>query len=102
MLAARFRRSRSSKIVDEGPLSERERIHRDVMRVVAEVADLPIDQIVEGATLQDLGIDSLTGLRIVAEMEKRYAINVPEEVIGGIRSIGDILRLVDHHAPGSE
>lgn len=69
--------------------------------MVAEIADLPVERVVPEATLQDLGIDSLTGLRIVAEMEKRYAINIPEEAIGGIRAIRDILRLVDTHARSS-
>jgi len=82
-------------------LPDRENIRRDVVRVVADIADLPVEQVTAEATLQDLGIDSLTGLRIVAEMEKRYKINVPEEAIGGIRSIRDILRLVDDHTPDS-
>jgi len=51
--------------------------------------------------LESLGIDSLNGLRIVAEIEKRYGINIPDEVIGRIRSMHDILALVDAHVPES-
>jgi acyl carrier protein len=68
--------------------------------MVADIADLPVDRVSEDATLESLGIDSLNGLRIVAEMEKRYGINIPDEAIGKIRSMPDIFGLVDAHIPG--
>jgi acyl carrier protein len=70
------------------------------MQVVADIADLPVERISEDATLESLGIDSLNGLRIVAEMERRYGINIPDEAIGKIRSMSDIFGLVDAHTPG--
>jgi acyl carrier protein len=79
---------------------DRERTRREVIEMIADIADLPVDHVPEDATLESLDIDSLNGLRIVAEMEKRYGINIPEETIGKIRSIPDILALVDAHIPG--
>ncbi|HEV8702345.1 MAG TPA: acyl carrier protein [Candidatus Polarisedimenticolia bacterium] len=81
-------------------MPDRERTRRDVMQVVADIADLPVERISEDATLESLGIDSLNGLRIVAEMERRYGINIPDEAIGKIRSMSDIFGLVDAHTPG--
>jgi len=79
---------------------DRERIRREVIEMIADIADLPVDRVTEDATLESLDIDSLNGLRIVAEMEKRYGINIPEETIGKIRAVPDILALVDAHIPG--
>ncbi len=81
-------------------MPDRERTRREVIQVVADIADLPVERISEDATLESLGIDSLNGLRIVAEMEKRYGINIPDEAIGKIRSMPDIFGLVDAHIPG--
>ncbi len=80
-------------------MPDRERIRREVMQIVADIADLPAEQVTPDASLQALGIDSLNGLRVVAEMEKRYGINIPDEAIGRIRSMPDIFALVDAHTP---
>jgi len=77
----------------------REEVRQDVIRIVAGIAEVPPEQIAADATLEGLGIDSLNGLRIVAEMEKRYDISIPDEAIGKIRTIPDILALVDAHLP---
>jgi acyl carrier protein len=66
-----------------------------MIRIVAEVADLPVDKVAPEAMLADLDIDSLRGLRIVAAVEKRWGIVVPEDTIGRIRSMQDIFALVE-------
>ena len=35
----------------------------------------------------------------MAEVEKRYNINIPDDAIGKIRTIPEILALVDAHKP---
>ena len=79
-------------------MSDGENIRKEVIRIVAEIAELPADQISPDSTLEALNIDSLNGLRIVAEVEKRYGINIPDDAIGKIRSMPDIFALVDAHA----
>lgn len=81
-------------------MPDRERTRREVIEMIADIADLPVEKVSADATLASLDIDSLNGLRIVAEMEKRYGINIPEETIAKIRSVPDILALVDAHIPG--
>ena len=76
-----------------------ERIHSEVLAIVAEIAELDVHNVSPESTLQDLGIDSLGGLRIVAEVEKRYDVVIPEEAIGRIRSIPDIFALIDRVSP---
>ena len=68
-----------------------------VRLMVADIADLPVEKIFRDSVLADLDIDSLRGLRIVAEVEKRYGIVIPDSEIGKIRSMQDIFALIDKH-----
>ena len=77
----------------------KERIRQEIMEIVADVADVPPGEVSASASLEELGVDSLRGLRIVAQVEKRYGVVIPEEKIGLIRTMEDIFRLVDEHAP---
>jgi acyl carrier protein len=72
-----------------------DRIRSEVIAIVAEVAELPPEEVTADKTLRELGVDSLGGLRIVAEVEKRYGIVIAESEIGKIRSMADVLALVD-------
>ncbi len=78
-------------------MSDREKVRKEVLAIVADIAELEPGEIAEDASLEELGIDSLNGLRLVAEVEKRYNINIPDDAIGKIRTIPEILALVDAH-----
>ena len=45
--------------------------------IVAEVSE--IDVIPDEAPFSELGIDSMMALEVVAEVERQYKLNVPEE-----------------------
>ena len=76
-------------------MTPRDEARMQIMEIVADVADIPVDKVSPDALLADLDIDSLRGLRIVAAVEKRWGIVVNEETIGRIRSMGDIFALVE-------
>ena len=76
-------------------MTTRDDARTQIIQIVAEVADIPVDKVSPDAMLADLDIDSLRGLRIVAAVEKRWGIVVSEEAIGRIRSMKDIFALVD-------
>ena len=80
-------------------MSDREKVRKEVIAIVADIAELEPGEIAEDASLEELGIDSLNGLRLVAEVEKRYNINIPDDVIGKIRTIPEIFALVGAHEP---
>ncbi|MDP2941740.1 MAG: acyl carrier protein, partial [Candidatus Omnitrophota bacterium] len=48
---------------------------------------------------EDLGIDSMKALEIVAAVEKKYRLIVPEEEIPTIRSLQQIFTLVERLMP---
>lgn len=80
-------------------MTEKEQIRREVTQLVADVAELSVEQISPEATLAELEIDSLDSLRIVAEVEKRYGVHIADEVVAKIRTMAQIFALVDAHEP---
>ena len=74
-------------------------IRSEVIAIVAGIAELPVEEVRADAMLRELGIDSLGGLRIVADVERRYGIFIPEAEIVKIQSMQDILALVERLAP---
>ena len=45
--------------------------------------------------LDVLGIDSLKAIVILSELEDRLGIEIPNEIIGSINTVGDIVTKVD-------
>jgi acyl carrier protein len=76
-------------------LTPPEDVRAQIMAIVADVADVPLERVTPEAQLAELDIDSLRGLRIVAAVEKRWGIVVNEDAIGRIRSMRDIFALVE-------
>ncbi len=74
-----------------------QRVRDEVRGIVADIADLPVERVSADAKLADLDVDSLRGLRIVAEVERRYGIVIPDAEVGTIRSMADIFSLIDRH-----
>lgn len=76
-----------------------EQIRREVIGIVAEIAEVTPGEVAEDASLEALGIDSLGGLRLVAAVEKRWNVVIDESEIAGIRTMQDVFALVRRHAP---
>jgi len=70
----------------------------EVVAIVARIAELDPERVSTQARLEDLGLDSLDGLRIVAAVEKRFGIVIDEADITSIRTMPDIIRLVERHS----
>jgi acyl carrier protein len=67
----------------------------EVLAIVAEIAEVEASSLSPEASLADLGVDSLGGLRLVAAVEQRFGIVVEEAVIPRVRTVRDVLALVD-------
>lgn len=73
-------------------------IERTVTQVVAEVSEKKEEEIWEKRDqnlFKDLGLDSLLALEIVAMLENKYNISVPEERIIEIGTLNDAIHLVE-------
>jgi acyl carrier protein len=68
----------------------------EIRKMVAEIAEKPVEEIKDDAKFaEDLGIDSMMALEIVATIEKKYKIVIPEEEIPNIRSLGNVYDLLE-------
>ena len=69
-------------------------VAKEIRSLIAEIVELPEESITESSSFQDLGADSLMALEIVASIEKKYRIHIPEEELQRIKSFGDTIALV--------
>jgi acyl carrier protein len=68
-----------------------------ITRIVAEVTELDVDEIWQQRDkhfMDDLGIDSMLALEIVASIEKKYRIEIPEEALLDVTSLNATIDLV--------
>jgi len=73
-----------------------ETITNTVKKLVMDITSLPEDKLTETAKfVEELGVDSMMALEIVAATEKKFRVVIPEEEIAKTRSIGDIYRLLE-------
>ena len=66
---------------------------------IADLAEIEPDEVLEEAPLQELGIDSLMAIELVVFVEKRTRCEFPEDCVGKIRTLGDILRELEPLLP---
>jgi acyl carrier protein len=73
-----------------------EEIKNEVKKIVSEIAEIPEEELKEDAQFaEQLGIDSMKALEIVASIEKKYKVVIPEEEIPNIRSLQNIYVLLE-------
>ena len=66
-----------------------------VRSLVADQLGLDISEVISGANiLDDLGADSLDVVELVMSLEDAFDIEVPDEVVEGMRTICDIEQYV--------
>lgn len=67
-------------------------IEEEIKKIVSEITEIPLDKITSDADFfADLAVDSLKAIEIVAALEKRYRVLIPEKDIPKIRTINQIL-----------
>jgi acyl carrier protein len=69
-----------------------ETLREDLRALVAEIAEK--DEIPDGATFKELGIDSMMGVEIVASVERQYQIKIEDDEIAGFQDLDSAYALV--------
>jgi len=73
-----------------------EKLKEEIKKIVSEVSEVPQEELKEDARfVEDLGIDSMMALEIVANIEKKYKVVIPEEEIPKIRSLKDVYNIME-------
>lgn len=74
----------------------KQEIIRKVNDLVVNKLAVEDDIIKEGANLEsDLGADSLDVVELMLDVEKDFGIVIPDDEVGGVKTVGDIYRLVE-------
>ena len=69
-----------------------------IQTIVADQLGVEISEVTKDASiLDDLGADSLDVVELVMTLEEAFDIEVPDEAIEEMRTIGDVQRFVESH-----
>ena len=66
-----------------------------IASAIVAVINCPREDIVVEAKLESLGIDSLKAINILFELEEEFDIEIPNERIAEMITVGDILNCVN-------
>lgn len=73
-----------------------DQMKQEIKALVSDITEIPVTDLKEDAEfVKDLGIDSMMALEIVASVEKKYKLAIPEEKISTIRSLQDVYGLLE-------
>ena len=82
-----------------------EKVADQVIAAVAAVKHIAREKVVRESSLEDLGVDSLDKVTLLFELEKSFQISIPDEQIGSVRTVGDIVEgiasLLDKNTAGA-
>ena len=67
-------------------------LREELRALVAEIAEK--DEIPDGATFKELGIDSMMGVEIVAAIERRYHVKIEDEELASFKDLDAAYSLV--------
>jgi acyl carrier protein len=75
-----------------------EEIRSKIKKIVANVANLSLDDISDDASyIEDLGLDSLSALEVMVDVDYEFQYKFPEEEAQGVHTIEDTVQLVQRH-----
>ncbi len=66
-----------------------------VAQGVLEGSDADLTAVTPETTLESLGLNSITMLMLMVGIEDEFAITFPSERIGEIKTVGDLMRIVE-------
>jgi acyl carrier protein len=68
----------------------------DVKAVIAEELDVPAESVKDSANFEsDFQADSLTVVELVMTIEDRFEIDIPEEDLEQLKTVGDLVTYIE-------
>lgn len=61
----------------------------------SEVAEKTFEGLTEASVIADMGVDSLSMLEVVGEMERALEVQIPDDELVGIETVGQLVDLVE-------
>lgn len=72
-----------------------ESIRDRVIALIAGAKHLAPENVTPERTFQSLGLDSLDAFNVIADLEDEYGIEIPNEQLMGLRSIGETIAAIE-------
>ena len=69
-------------------------IEKEIRELVAEILEIDEEEITPNARfVEELGMDSMMALEILASVEKKYKIRIPEEYLTKVTSLSSMIEI---------
>ncbi|MFH0764470.1 MAG: acyl carrier protein [Candidatus Omnitrophota bacterium] len=73
-------------------------LEKELRDIIARIVEIDPEKItLEANFVEDLGMDSMMALEILAAMEKKYKIQVPEEKLGKLKNLKETINLTKEY-----
>ncbi|MBQ3093851.1 MAG: acyl carrier protein [Clostridia bacterium] len=70
-----------------------------VKKILSEQFDVDVNELTEKTNIeQDLGADSVEVIDLLMTLEDEFQVEIPDEAIDEIRTIGDLTAFIEEHA----
>lgn len=77
---------------------DKETIINEIKAIITDVTEIPEEEIyVDRAMMEDLDMSSLEILSIVAELERKFKVRIPEKTLREFITINDIAEFIRNH-----
>lgn len=63
----------------------------EIIGIVAKAKSLDPATVTSASSFDDLGIDSLDKINLTFEIEDRFRIAIPDDSLGSLRTVGDVI-----------
>ncbi|MBL7157270.1 MAG: acyl carrier protein [Candidatus Omnitrophica bacterium] len=75
-----------------------ENLEKELRSIIAEITEIEPEKItMEARFVEDLGMDSMMALEILASIEKKYKIQIPESKLMSLLSLKDTVNLTTEY-----
>jgi len=80
------------------PDTRKDNLEQELREIIAKIVEIEPERItLEANFVEDLGMDSMMALEILAAMEKKYKIQVPEEKLNQLKTLKDAIKLTEDY-----
>jgi acyl carrier protein len=75
--------------------------YSELREIVAEVLEVEPDELTDsGDFVEDYEADSLRAIEILARIEKKYRVEIPQSELAGMRTLKGVSEVVDQYVGG--
>ena len=71
-------------------------LEKELREIVAEIVEVePGEVTLDSDFVEALGMDSMQALEIMAAIEKKYKVQIPEDYLGKIRTLSGLMEITE-------